>query len=103
MTVEIHAKLIPLLAEVGGLKSKEAQLKSEKARHLEQIAQSDGENNQTIGTPNESGMLGQSTRSRFDRVCGGSGWRTPRLNGPTIWSAMSHHMRVKDTIDRRNK
>jgi hypothetical protein len=37
MTVEIHDKLIALLAEVDELKSKEAQLKPEKTRHLEQI------------------------------------------------------------------
>jgi hypothetical protein len=43
MTVEIHDKLIALLAEVDELKGKEAQLKSEKTRHLEQIAQSEGE------------------------------------------------------------
>ena len=43
MTVEIHDKLIALLTEVDELKSKEAQLKSEKTRHLEQIAQSEGE------------------------------------------------------------
>jgi chromosome segregation ATPase len=43
MTVEIHDKLIALLAEVDELKSKEAQLKSEKMRHLEQIAQSEGD------------------------------------------------------------
>ena len=43
MTVEIHDKLIALLAGVDELKSKEAQLKSEKTRHLEQIAQSEGE------------------------------------------------------------
>jgi hypothetical protein len=43
MTVEIHAKLITLLAQVDELKSKEAALKSEKQRHLEQIAQSEGE------------------------------------------------------------
>ena len=42
MTVEIHAKLITLLAEVDELKGKEAQLKSEKTRHLEQIALSRG-------------------------------------------------------------
>ena len=41
MTVEIHAKLITLLAEVDDLKSKEAALKSEKQRHLEQIANFD--------------------------------------------------------------
>jgi hypothetical protein len=43
MTVESHDKRIALLAEVDGLKGKEAQLKSEKTRHLEQIAQSEGE------------------------------------------------------------
>jgi hypothetical protein len=43
MTVEIYAKLITLLAEVDEPKSKEAALKAEKARHLEQIAQSQGE------------------------------------------------------------
>jgi hypothetical protein len=43
MTVEIHDKLIALLAGVDELKIKEAQLKSEKQRHLEQIAQSEGE------------------------------------------------------------
>ena len=43
MTVEIHDKLIALLAEVDELKSKEAALKAEKTRHLEQIAQSEGE------------------------------------------------------------
>ena len=41
MTVEIHAKLITLLAEVDDLKSKEARFKLEKTRHLEQIAQSE--------------------------------------------------------------
>ena len=41
MTVEIHDRLIALLTEVDELKSKEAQLKSEKQRHLEQIAQSE--------------------------------------------------------------
>jgi hypothetical protein len=41
MTVETRAK--PLLAEVDELKSKEAAVKSEKQRHLEQIAQSEGE------------------------------------------------------------
>ena len=43
MSVEIHDKLIALLAEVDELKSKEAQLKSEKTRHLEQIALSNGD------------------------------------------------------------
>ena len=43
MTVEIHDRLIALLAGVDELKTKEAQLKSEKTRHLEQIAQSEGE------------------------------------------------------------
>jgi chromosome segregation ATPase len=43
MTVEVHDKLIALLAGVDELKTKEAQLKSEKARHLEQIAESEGE------------------------------------------------------------
>ena len=43
MTVEIHDKVIALLAGVDELKSKEAQLKSEKQRHLEQIAESEGE------------------------------------------------------------
>jgi hypothetical protein len=43
MTVEIHDRLITLLAKVDELKSKEAALKSEKQRHLEQIAQSEGE------------------------------------------------------------
>jgi hypothetical protein len=43
MTVEIHDKLIALLAEVDELKSKEAALKAEKTRQLEQIAQSEGE------------------------------------------------------------
>jgi chromosome segregation ATPase len=43
MTVEIHDKLIALLADVDELKGKEVQLKSEKQRHLEQIAESEGE------------------------------------------------------------
>jgi chromosome segregation ATPase len=43
MTVEIHDKLIALLAEVDEFKTKAAQLQSEKTRHLEQIAQSEGE------------------------------------------------------------
>jgi hypothetical protein len=37
--------LTTLLAEVDELKSKEASLKSEKQRHLEQVAQSEGEVN----------------------------------------------------------
>jgi hypothetical protein len=41
MSVEIHDKLIALLSEVDGFKTKEADLKSEKARHLEQIATSE--------------------------------------------------------------
>jgi chromosome segregation ATPase len=43
MTVEVHVRLIALLAGVDELKTKEAQLKSEKQRHSEQIAQSEGE------------------------------------------------------------
>ena len=43
MTVEIHDRLIALLAGVDELKTKEAQLKSEKTRHLDQITQSEGE------------------------------------------------------------
>jgi hypothetical protein len=43
MTVEIHDKLIALLAVVDELKTKEAALKADKQRHLEQIAQSEGE------------------------------------------------------------
>jgi len=43
MTVEIHDKLIALVADVDELKGKEAQLKSKKTRHLEQIAESEGE------------------------------------------------------------
>jgi hypothetical protein len=43
MIVEIHAKLVTLLAEVDELKSKEAAVKSEKQRHFEQIAQSEGD------------------------------------------------------------
>jgi chromosome segregation ATPase len=43
MRHQIHDKLIALLAEVDELKTKEAQLKSEKTRHLEQIAESEGE------------------------------------------------------------
>jgi hypothetical protein len=43
MTVEIHDKLIALLAEVDELKSKEAGLKTDKVRHLEQIGLSEGE------------------------------------------------------------
>jgi chromosome segregation ATPase len=45
MSVEIHDKLIALLTEVDELKTKEAELKSEQQRHLEQIAQSEGEVN----------------------------------------------------------
>ena len=43
MSVEIHDKLIALLAEVDELKSKEAQLKSEKQRHLDLITASNCE------------------------------------------------------------
>jgi predicted nuclease with TOPRIM domain len=43
MTVEIHDKLIALLADVEELKGKEAGLKTEKTRHLEQIGLSEGE------------------------------------------------------------
>jgi uncharacterized coiled-coil DUF342 family protein len=43
MSKEIHDKLVALLAEVDELKTKEAQLKAEKTRHLEQIAQSESE------------------------------------------------------------
>jgi hypothetical protein len=35
MTVEIHDRLIASLAGVGELKTKEAQLESERTRHLE--------------------------------------------------------------------
>jgi hypothetical protein len=41
MSVEIHDKLIALLADVEEFKTKEAAFKAEKARHLEQIAQSE--------------------------------------------------------------
>jgi chromosome segregation ATPase len=43
MTAEIHDKLIALLAEVEEIKGREAQLKLEKSRHLEQIAQPENE------------------------------------------------------------
>jgi hypothetical protein len=43
MTVEIHDKLIALLAEVDEVKTREAALRAEKTRHLEHIAQSEGE------------------------------------------------------------
>jgi chromosome segregation ATPase len=43
MTVEVHDKLIALLAEVDELKGKEAALRADKARHLEQIAESENE------------------------------------------------------------
>ena len=43
MSVEIHDKLIALLAEVGQLRTKEAALKAEKLRHSEQITQSEVE------------------------------------------------------------
>ena len=43
MSVEIHDKLIALLTEVDELKTKEAELKSEKQRHSEQIAKSENE------------------------------------------------------------
>jgi uncharacterized coiled-coil DUF342 family protein len=43
MSVEIHDKLIALLATVDELRTREAGLKSEKVRHLEQIAASETE------------------------------------------------------------
>jgi hypothetical protein len=43
MSVEIHDKLIALLSEVDGLKTREAELKAEKTRHQDQIAASEGE------------------------------------------------------------
>ena len=43
MSVEIHDKLIALLSEVEGFKTKETELKAEKQRLQEQIAQSEGE------------------------------------------------------------
>jgi chromosome segregation ATPase len=43
MTVEIHDGLIALLAGVDELKTKEAQLKSEKQRQSDQIAQSESD------------------------------------------------------------
>jgi hypothetical protein len=42
MTVETQDKLIALLAGVDEMKTKEAQFKSEKTRHLEQIELSEG-------------------------------------------------------------
>jgi predicted nuclease with TOPRIM domain len=41
MSVEIHDKMIKLLAEVDELKVKEAALQGEKQRHIDQIAQSE--------------------------------------------------------------
>jgi hypothetical protein len=41
--VKIYDQLFALSAEVGELKTKEAQLKSERTRDLEQIAQSEGD------------------------------------------------------------
>jgi hypothetical protein len=43
MSVEIHDKLIALLSEVDGFKTKEGELKAEKQRHLELISVSEGE------------------------------------------------------------
>ena len=43
MSVEIHDKLIALLAGVGELKNREVALQADKVRHLEQIAQSESD------------------------------------------------------------
>jgi chromosome segregation ATPase len=43
VSVEIHDKLIALLGEVGELRTKEAALKADKTRHLEQIAASEAD------------------------------------------------------------
>ena len=43
MTVEIHDKLINLLAEVDALKTNEAQLRSERARQLDLITASEAD------------------------------------------------------------
>jgi hypothetical protein len=43
MSVELHDKLIALLSDVDALKNSEAQLKSEKARHMEIISASECE------------------------------------------------------------
>ena len=43
MSVEIHDKLIALLSEVDGFKTKEAELKAEKQRQLEAIAAAQAE------------------------------------------------------------
>jgi hypothetical protein len=43
MSVEIHDKLIKLLADVDELKANEATLQAEKQRHIDQIAQSEGD------------------------------------------------------------
>jgi chromosome segregation ATPase len=43
MSVEIHDKLIALLSEVDGFRTKEGELKAEKQRHLDAIALAEGE------------------------------------------------------------
>jgi hypothetical protein len=43
MSVEIHDKMIKLLAEVDELKAKETALQAEKQRHIDQIAQSESD------------------------------------------------------------
>ena len=43
MSVQIHDRLIALLAEVGELRNREARLQSEKQRHLDQIVQSESD------------------------------------------------------------
>ena len=53
MSVEIHDKLTALLTEVDELKTKETELKSEKQRHLEHIAQSEGEVSRCSGELND--------------------------------------------------
>jgi uncharacterized coiled-coil DUF342 family protein len=66
MSVEIHDRLIKLLADVDELRAMEATLQAEKVRHQEQIAQSEGDLQKCLEAIRECQENGKLLKSQMD-------------------------------------
>jgi uncharacterized coiled-coil DUF342 family protein len=66
MSVEIHDKMIKLLAEVDELKAKETALQAEKQRHIDQIAQSESDLAKCNEAIEECHACGKQLKSQMD-------------------------------------
>jgi chromosome segregation ATPase len=66
MSIEIHDKMIKLLAEVDELKTKEVALQAEKQRHADQIAQSESDLAKCNEAIEECHAHGKQLKSQMD-------------------------------------